>query len=117
MELLTLAFVTALGNTGNPFINDAYQALKKKAFTKFGKHRDFVDSVEQLEKNPDSEGRQKVLEEEIVKHGIDKDPELVEAANRILEQAKPEGGNTQNVQGSNHIFSQFGNVTVNKGKD
>jgi len=72
-------------------IVDAYNALKAKLADKFGRDGDLVQAVESLEKQPQSEGRQAVVKEELAV--ADADSELQELALRLLEalQSSPKG--------------------------
>lgn len=74
-------------------IVDAYNALKAKLTDKFGRSGDLAQAVESLEKNPESEGRQAVVREEIEATKAFDDPELQGLAKELLEalQSSPQG--------------------------
>lgn len=66
-------------------IVDAYNTLKAKLADKFGRDGDLVQAVESLEKQPQSEGRQAVVREELAAAEAVKDAELQQLAQRLLE--------------------------------
>lgn len=70
----------------------AYNALKAKLREKYGRNSDLVQAVESLERNPESEGRQAVVREEIVATRAFEDTELQLLAKQLLEalQSNPE---------------------------
>lgn len=74
-------------------IVDAYNALKAKLADKFGRDGDLVQAVESLEKQPQSEGRQAVVREELAASEAVTDAELQQLAQRLLEalQSSPGG--------------------------
>lgn len=69
MDSISAAIIAALkigiNDTGKVVIKDAYMALKRALQNKFGSRSQVVDTVVELEKEPDSYGRQTILQEEI----------------------------------------------------
>ena len=56
------AIVTgATSAVGNNAISDAHESLKSLIKNKIGKNNDIIETVSQLEKKPESEGRQLAL--------------------------------------------------------
>ena len=92
MEPITTAIVAALaagaaaGGTevGKNALVDAYNGLKGLLTKKFGKKKALPDAVEALEKSPDSQGRQMVLDEEVQNALVHEDPEALQAARTLL---------------------------------
>jgi hypothetical protein len=122
MDPITLAVTSALGGLGAKVINDAYQALKAALQHKYGVESDVVEAVNTLEKKPDSQSRQDVLQEEVAAVQADQVSEILKAAESLIAAVKsqPCGEDTvqhlinQNVQGDHNIFSGSGDVTVNR---
>lgn len=87
MDEITAAIVAAaalaIKKVGSTSIVDAYNALKNLIKRKYGEKSDVADAVEKVEAKPDSEGRQKMLAEEVASAGADRDPEVVEAARKV----------------------------------
>ena len=120
MDPITLALTSALGNLGITAINDAYQALKAALQKKYGVESDLLDAVNKLEKKPESDSRQGVLEEEVKVTDISNDKEILKLAQALLEEVKSHPGGegriqqiiNQSVKGDRNIFSGSGDVTV-----
>lgn len=122
METLTAAIMAALGNLGVKAVGDAYEGVKSLIQRKFGADNKMAKAIEELEQEPDSDGRKMLLQEAAKKAGADKDEEIIKAAQALLDAVKAQPGGAeavrsivnQNVSGSGHIFSGSGNVTVTK---
>lgn len=106
MDPITTAIVAALSagalsgltETGKQVIADAYGALKILLKKKFGGQSEVVKSVENLEAKPESSNRQGVLQEEVQAVHADQDPDLLQAAQSLLEQIKAQPGGEQHIQ-------------------
>jgi hypothetical protein len=106
MDPVTTALIAAIGagalkgvgDVGSSAITDAYNGLKSLIRRKTGADGDVVDAVDRLEKKPDSDNRRGVLQEEIAATGLDKDPEVRSAAEKLLEQIKAQPGGEQHIQ-------------------
>ena len=89
MDPITSAFAAALAagvlDNDHQEMIDAYQALKRSLYEKFGPNSDVANALASLEKKPDSTGRREVLQEEISANKAERDPELLTAA-QILQQ-------------------------------
>jgi hypothetical protein len=120
MDPITLAITAALGNLGQNVIQDAYNALKAALQHKFGVDSDLVEAVDKLERKPDSQARQAVLQEEVETAKANQDPELVKVAEALLEKLKDLSGGqvkiTQDVdiKGNRNIVTGQGDVTINE---
>lgn len=90
MDLITTALITALtaASSGReqPEIRQAYEAFKETLYQKFDPEGELAVAITNLEKKPDSAGRQKVLQEEVAAVKVDQDPEILSAAQALLEQ-------------------------------
>jgi len=120
MNLITVAIVAAISRLTESTISDIYVALKQRLSKKFGKDSELLRSVDALEANPNSKGRQQVLDEEVRKTGADKDDEIKQLAQRIMstlegyEAGTQRGTTIQYVEGNkNAIAGSFGTATVN----
>jgi hypothetical protein len=85
MDPITVAIVAALGKLGENVIKDAYDALKVAIAHKCGVNSNVVEAIENLEKKPDSAGRKETLKEEIVTSKIDKDTDILNVAQVLLD--------------------------------
>jgi uncharacterized iron-regulated protein len=106
MDPITTAIVAALAagvasgatEVGKKVIVDAYDTLKTALKNKFGADSDLVDAVDKLEKKPDSGGRKEVLQEEVAAAKADQDPEILKAAQDLIDQVKAQPGGEQHIQ-------------------
>lgn len=122
MDIFTSAIAAALGNLGSAAVLGAYQAVKTLVLRKFGADHKVAKAIEELEQEPDSDGRKLVLQEAAKKAGADKDEEIIKAAQALLDAVKAQPGGAdavrsivnQQVTGDGNIFSGSGNVTVTK---
>lgn len=96
MENITGALVTAvtsgLTTVGKSAVVDTYNAIKTLIQSKYG-NTDLPDAVEKLEQKPDSQSRQGMVQEELETAGADKDKEMLDLVNQLIEALKetPEG--------------------------
>jgi len=95
---LTAGAVAGVTEVGKKAIAEGYEALKAALKKKFGAESDLVQAVDQLEKKPDSTGRTQTLQEEVAAAKAEQDPELVQAAQALLEQIKAQPGGEQHIQ-------------------
>jgi hypothetical protein len=77
---------------------DAYNALKDLIKRKFGGESELARAVEDLEADPEDKGRPITLEGKVKKVGADKDQELLNFAQALLEKIKAQPGGEQIVQ-------------------
>jgi hypothetical protein len=125
MDPITTAIVAALtagvssgiSDTAKTMITDAYHSLKNLLRKKFGEKSPLITSVEILEAKPDSVGRQKTLEEEIIDMHVSQDQEVLLAAQHLLQLMRTQQGGERHIQ---HIIGNYnavvqgsGNATVN----
>jgi hypothetical protein len=95
---LTAGVVSGTTEVGKNVIVDAYNALKAALQKKCGLDSDLVEAVEKLEKKPDSTGRKETLKEEVEAAQADQDPDILTAAQALLELLKAQPGGEQRVQ-------------------
>lgn len=107
MDPLTIAVLAAIGTTvaqgagqaaGENVVNDIYAKLKQALASKFGENSDVLQSVEALEAKPDSAGRKETLREEVEASGADRDPEIREVAQELLDVMAAQPGGEQHIQ-------------------
>lgn len=58
MDPITSAIVVALGKLAEPVVRDSYEAVKKLVARKLGADNPVSDSIQHLERRPDSATRQ-----------------------------------------------------------
>src|SRR5260370_2093791 len=98
MDPITIAIVAALtaGATSGltevakTMVTDAYQGLKDMIKKKSGDKSTVITSIEVLEANPQSVGRQQTLNEEIVDAHLTQDQDILQAAQSLLSLIKPQ---------------------------
>jgi predicted RND superfamily exporter protein len=111
MEPVTTAIVTALlaggAKIAEKAVVDAYEGLKAVIIKKYGENKKVVQALENVEEEPEFEPNQATVEKRIQDANIDKDPEVAQAAERLLEELKkrPEtvkatGVNLKDVEGA-----------------
>jgi hypothetical protein len=72
-------------------VKDGYAGLKALVVRKFGGKADVEGALDGVEKNPDSEARQAVLNEELATAQAGQDQELIQQAQAFLDLLKKEG--------------------------
>lgn len=124
MDPVTTAIIAALavgaGRTVEKIIGDAYDGLKAILKRKFGEDSDVSKAVKELEVKPESMGRKTTLQEEVADVKADQDPEVLKAAQALLDQIKAQPGGEQHIQnvigGTNVAQADRGGIaTVIKG--
>jgi hypothetical protein len=95
---LTAGAVSGVTESTKKAISDGYTGLKTLIHKKFHSKTDVSDAIAKLEAKPDSPGRQQTLTEELKATNAAEDPELLAAAQSLLEliKALPQGG--QHIQ-------------------
>jgi len=82
---LSAGAVGGISDTAKKAIVDAYEKLKTIIKNRFGSQGDLADSVQKLEAKPGSLPRREMLAEELQALNGHMDPELLSAAQSILE--------------------------------
>lgn len=72
-------------------VGDAYKGLKALIQRKWGAQSELANAVANLERNPDSPGRQATLAEEVAAVQADQDAEILAAARALAEQLAAQG--------------------------
>jgi hypothetical protein len=98
MDIFTSAIAAALGNLGSAAVLGAYQAVKTLVQRKFGADHKVAKAIEELEQEPDSDGRKLVLQEAAKKACADKDEEIMKAAQALLDAVKAQPGGAEAVR-------------------
>ena len=70
---------------------EAYEALIAILEKKFGIQSEIVNAIEGLEAKPNSTGRKGVLKEEVAAAKADRDPDILQAAQVLLDQIMVNG--------------------------
>jgi hypothetical protein len=110
MDPVTAAIIAAVAKVGEQVVLDAYSGLKHLISGRFG-DSGVSKRMDDLEAEPESKGRQIVLEEEIVKAGIDKDPAVLEAAEALRALLEKHGGTNIFHFNAGDNAIQFGQVS------
>jgi Ribonuclease G/E len=98
MDPITTAIVTSVcSGIAKDAIKDGYSSLKANLKKKFGAESDIVDAVEKLEKKPDSESRQVILQEEIEIAKVNDDPDLRQLAQDLLDRIRSQSGGQEMI--------------------
>ncbi|WP_413174396.1 hypothetical protein [Anabaena azotica] len=133
MEIIIAALIAgataAAKDTAGQAVKDAYKGLKdliKAKFVEQGKEDD-SNMVDKHEKKLDSEAFKALLKEELTNLGVDKDAEIIKAAEEVMKKEDPQGfqdgkynttvtvqGDVFGVAGTNQGTVNIGGV--NKGK-
>ena len=88
-------------------VTDAYSSrlsLKTLIVRKLGNKSDVANAIDQLDKKPDSKGRQATLQEELDEAGVENDAEIAALARALLDLLKE----------SNAIDNATSNVSVSR---
>jgi hypothetical protein len=106
MDLVTtaiLAAVTArvapeLTEGSKKAIEEAYDGLKGLIREKCVGESELVEAVDKLEQRPESAGRRETLKEEVERANAEKDPEILAAAQALLEKIQAQPGGEQHIR-------------------
>ena len=82
---------------GKGTIAKAYNALRGALERKLGTESEVIKAIEGLEKRPKSESRIGTLQEELQYAEVEKDPELVNLAQKLLDLLEDRQGEKQNI--------------------
>jgi hypothetical protein len=117
MDPVTTAILTAVGaKTTELATVEAFKVLKKILKRKFGTKSRIVDAVSALETNPDSPARKQVVQEEVTAAKADQDPELIRAAQTLLNKLNIKqvtGNSSQTARGDHNIQVAGDENTIN----
>jgi len=124
MDPVTVAIIAALSagatsgatDVSKKAIVDGYEALKTLLKKKFGDDSDATDAIDKLQARPDSLARRETVAEELQAVNAAADPELLHAAQSLLELVKalPQGEQyiQQIAQGTGIAQAGGGTATV-----
>ncbi len=88
---VTAGAVVAARDVTAQAVKDGYAGFKALIVRKFGDKPDVLDAVEEVEKKPDSKGRQETLKEELAAAGAGGDADLLRQAQALLDLLKEHG--------------------------
>lgn len=116
MDPITTALLAGIAKLAEPAIRDAYEGLKALLKRKAGDNSPVVQAAHEVEEKPASAGRRETLQEEIKAAKVENDPELVKAANALLEElGATQGGQNvinQIVSGHHNYVTGTGDINV-----
>lgn len=95
---ITAGIAPGVTEVSKKAIVDAYDGLKALIRRKFGKDSELAEAVDKLEQHPESAGRKETLKEEVETAGAEKDPEILAAAQALLEKIQAQPGGEQHIQ-------------------
>jgi len=106
MEPVTAAIIAALSagaasgatDIAKKALVDGYGGLKALISKKIGNNSDVADAMEKLQAEPDSHGRQQTVAEKLKASNANADPELLAAAQSLLELIKALPLGEQHIQ-------------------
>ena len=121
MEPVTTAIIAALAagaaggitDVAKKAISDGYSGLKALISKKFGSNSEVSDALDKLQATPDSPKRQQTLAEELEATNASADPELLGAAQALLELIKglPQGErHVQHAEGIGIALADRGGI-------
>src|SRR5215469_147003 len=119
MDPITAAILAALSagmaEVGKEGVLDAYKALKSLLSRKFGSRSQLIKAVDDLERNPTSQARTAVLQEEVAKAKADQDPDLYRAAYSLYQQVTYSSVSRSNqvAYGNRNVQQQAGQNAYN----
>jgi len=128
MDPITMAIVAALSagvvggvtKLGEDILVDAYDALKAALKNSLGIDSEALKAVEALEKRPESAARREVLKEEIVASKANEDPDILNAAQVLLDHIRTRPDGMQHIQSAVGSFiaqadrGSTANISVNQ---
>jgi hypothetical protein len=95
---LTAGAASGLTETAKKAISDGYSGLKALISKKFAGKSDVTEAIDKLQAKPESPGRQQTLAEELKATNASADPELMGAAQSLLELIKALPQGKQHIQ-------------------
>jgi hypothetical protein len=102
MDPVTLAILAGLSavthSVADNAITESYEELKDVIKKKFGDKSELVKSIIQLENKPESNARRQLVQEEVGDSRADRDPEILQAAQSLLEHLRSDEDGEQIIQ-------------------
>lgn len=102
---------SAAGDVAKKALVDCYVGVKDLLKKKFGGESDVAMAVDRLEEKPDAKGRRQTVEDELVAVNAGDDPELLAAAQALLDEVKSRPGGEHHIQ---HVQGDF-NAVADRG--
>lgn len=125
MEILLTAILGALAKLADGAVSDAYEGLKALIRRKLGADGGLAGAIESVEQRPESDARRAVLAEEVEGLAADPDPEILAAAQAVVEAVSrlPDGPEvirevqvTQTIHGDRNVVSGTGDIHIATGR-
>lgn len=127
MDPITSAIIAALAagvtagltDTAKKLVSDLYNSIKEKIQQKHGKDSKAIKAINDLENEPDFTPYQNGLQQRVSELKLDKDPELISLATKLLSEiqqseSKANLQTIQNVYGNgNAVAGNGGTATIN----
>jgi len=88
---LVAGAVAATKDVAVEAVKDAYTSLKSLIVGKFGHKKDLTEALQKVEQDPQSQGRQIMLEEELTKARAGQDADVIARARELLELLQEHG--------------------------
>lgn len=98
LDLITTAIIGAIAKLSEPVVKDAYEGLKNLLTSKLGPSAALPSAVQAMQDNPDSDARKAVLQEEISKAKVEQDDEVVQAAQKVIQQVERVLGGQETIR-------------------
>lgn len=95
---LTVGTASGVTETAKTAISDGYAGLKALISQKCGSKSEVSEAIDRLQAKPDSPGRQQMLAEELKASDASADPEIMGAAQSLLELIKALPKGEQHIQ-------------------
>lgn len=131
MDPITLAIVAAVtagitasaGKVAEKAVLDAYEGLKGLIKKKFGGDGKVPKAIAEVEEEPDFKPYQEGLKTRIEAAEVHKDPEILKAAQSLLDLLQHQPAGAQAIQHFQHVYGDYsaaagpyGTATVNVGQ-
>jgi hypothetical protein len=116
---LVAGITAGLTDTAKKLISDLYNSIKEKIQQKHGKDSKAIKAINDLENEPEFAPYQTGLQQRVSELKLDKDPELISLATKLLStiqqsQSKTKNQTIQNVYGNrNAVAGTGGTATIN----
>jgi hypothetical protein len=98
LAAITAGVAPGLTEVSKKAIVGAYDGLKALIRRKFGDESELAEAVDKLEQRPESAGRKETLKEEVEAANAEKAPEILAAAQALLEKIQAQPGGEQHIQ-------------------
>jgi hypothetical protein len=121
VSAVTAGLASGATDTIKQTVVDAYNTVKNLVKSKLGHSNDVSKAIENLEENPTSKGQPIVLSEQIEAANLQQEPDVLKAAQHLLELLKQQPGGEQHIMVAKGKFiaqadhGSSSTITINKG--